>query len=70
MGPASGQLRGACPLCGAAAPAEADRCPSCGYALAGVDGRPAAFSRRTLLWASIGFLAVYLITLAIVAASR
>jgi hypothetical protein len=35
-----------------------------------VDGRPPAFSRATLLWTSIGFLAVYLVTLAIVLVAR
>ena len=63
-------LPGTCPLCGVATSADLERCASCGYALAGVDGRPAAFSRATLLWTSIGFLAVYLITLAIVIATR
>jgi hypothetical protein len=38
--------------------------------LAGVDGRPPAFSRTTLLRTSIGFFAVYLITLAIVLTTR
>jgi hypothetical protein len=61
---------GTCPLCGVATPADLERCGSCGYALAGVDGRPSAFSRATLLWASIGFLAVYLVTLAIVLVTR
>lgn len=68
--PVPEQARGICPLCATLAPPEIDRCQSCGYALAGVDGRPAAFSRVTLLWASIGFFATYLVTLAIVAATR
>ena len=63
-------VSGTCPLCDAPTPAGLDRCGSCGYALAGVDGRPSAFSRATLLWTSIGFFAVYLITLAIVLATR
>jgi len=61
---------GTCPLCGATTSADVDCCGSCGYALAGVDGRPSAFSRATLLWTSIGFLGVYLVTLAIVVATR
>lgn len=61
---------GTCPLCGATTPGDLDRCGSCGYALAGVDGRPPVFSRATLLWSSIGFLAVYVITLAIVLVTR
>jgi len=58
---------GACPLCGVAVAVEARRCPACGWSLAGVDGRPGPFSVRALWWTGAGFLAVYLITLAIVA---
>jgi hypothetical protein len=68
--PESEHVPGTCPLCGAVTPPDQARCVSCGFALAGVDGRPAAFSRATLLWTSIGFAAVYLITLAIVLATR
>ena len=61
---------GICPLCGAATTGSDERCASCGFALAGVDGRPSAFSRRAL-WSSIAvFAAVYLTTLAIVALTR
>ena len=58
---------GAGPLCDASVAAEARRCPACGRSLAGVDGRPGPFSARTLWWTGAGFLAVYLVTLAIVA---
>ena len=68
--PVSGPVPGTCPLCGAPTDAALDRCGECGFTLAGVDGRAAAFSRATLLWTSIGFLAVYLVTLAIVLATR
>jgi predicted amidophosphoribosyltransferase len=68
--PAPERLPGTCPLCGAETPSVLERCPACGYALAGVDGRPPVYSRATLVWTSIGFLAVYLITLAIVLATR
>jgi len=61
---------GTCPLCGVITSPGLERCASCGYALAGVGGRPSAFSRATLLWTSIGFLAVYLVTLAIVLVTR
>ena len=57
----------ACPLCGFAVAIEARRCQACGWSLAGVDGRPGPFSARALWWTGAGFLAVYLITLAIVA---
>jgi hypothetical protein len=63
-------IPGTCPLCGVSTPGDLDRCSSCGYALAGVDGRPSAFSRATLLWSAIGVLSVYLITLAIVLVTR
>jgi predicted amidophosphoribosyltransferase len=68
--PVPANAPGICPLCGAGTPSDLERCPSCGFALAGVDGRPPAFSRATLLWTSMGFLAFYLITLAIVVATR
>ena len=58
---------GTCPLCGAETAGAARRCPSCGWSLAGVDGRPGPYSRAALWWTGAGFLAVYLITLAIVA---
>jgi hypothetical protein len=61
---------GTCPLCTTPTAPELEQCPSCGYALAGVDGRPSAFSRATLVWTAIGFAAVYLVTLAIVVATR
>ena len=59
-----------CPLCAAPAAPSDERCGSCGYSLAGVGGRPAAFSRATLLWSVAALAAVYLITLAIVALTR
>jgi hypothetical protein len=46
------------------------RCPACGFALAGVDDRPGPFSRAVLLWTIAGFAAVYLATLAIVVVAR
>lgn len=60
----------ACPLCSTAVSAADDRCPACGYDLAGVGDRPSPISRVALLWSAIGLLAVYLVTLAIVAATR
>jgi hypothetical protein len=59
-----------CPLCGAEVPADATRCGSCGYHLAGVDGRPGPFSRRALWWSAAALLAVYLLTLLVVALAR
>jgi hypothetical protein len=61
---------GTCPLCTTATTSAEERCPTCGYVLAGVDGRPPAFSRATLWLSAAGFAAVYLMTLAIVAFTR
>ena len=58
-----------CPLCEADVVPEVERCPTCGLHLAGVGGRP-LFAQPMLWWTAMGFLAVYLITLAIVAATR
>jgi hypothetical protein len=46
------------------------RCVSCGYHLAGVAGRPGPFSRRALWWSAAALLAVYLLTLLVVALAR
>ena len=59
-----------CPLCSTAVTASAERCPDCGFDLAGVGDRPSPMSRAALLWSAMSLLAVYLVTLAIVAATR
>ena len=59
-----------CPLCGAPVAADAMRCGNCGYHLAGVAGRPGPFNRRALWWSAAGLLAVYLLTLLVVALAR
>jgi len=64
------RIAGTCPQCGKSVDDVLVRCGSCGFSLAGVDGRPGPFSRATLLWTAIGFLAVYLVTLGIVALAR
>jgi hypothetical protein len=46
------------------------RCPVCNYDLAGVGGRPGAYSRMALWWTVAGFAVVYLIVLAIVIATN
>jgi hypothetical protein len=61
---------GTCPLCGEALVPSDERCPACGYSLDGIGGRAPAYSRAALLWTIAGFLAVYLLTIAIVAATR
>jgi predicted amidophosphoribosyltransferase len=59
-----------CPLCGAEVAADAIRCDACGYHLAGVAGRSSPFDRRALWWSAAALLAVYLLTLFIVALAR
>jgi hypothetical protein len=57
-------------LCGASVAADAMRCSECGYNLAGIAGRPAPFNRRALWWCIAALVAVYLVTLLIVALAR
>jgi hypothetical protein len=59
-----------CPLCGTPVGLDLDRCPDCGHSLAGTPGHAPAFSRTALLWTIGAFLAVYLITIGIVVATR
>ena len=61
---------GTCPLCGAATLSADERCATCGFALAGVDGRPSPFSRAALWWSIAVFASVYRVTLVIVALTR
>ena len=57
-----------CPVCATAVGGtEVRRCPGCGYHLAGIGDRPGPFAQPILWLTAIGFLAVYLGTLAIVA---
>jgi hypothetical protein len=50
--------------------ADATRCGECGYSLAGVAGRASPFNRPALWWCVGALVAVYLITLLIVALAR
>lgn len=60
----------ACPLCGAPVVPADERCRECSMILAGVGGRPDAFTRRSLwLWAA-GLLAIYLVVLVVVVLAR
>ena len=60
----------ACPLCGAPVFPADERCRECSMTLAGVDGRPDAFTRRSLwVWAA-GLLAIYLVVLVVVLLAR
>jgi hypothetical protein len=47
-----------------------ERCPECGYSLAGVGDRPGAYSRAALWWTVAAFVVVYAVVLAAVAATR
>jgi hypothetical protein len=59
-----------CPLCGAPVLPADERCRQCSMTLAGVGGRPDAFTRRSRwLWAA-GLLAIYLVVMVIVVLAR
>ncbi len=58
-----------CPICDTAVGGEQGRCPACGYDLAGIGGRP-GYTQPAFWWTAMGFLAVYLVTLGIVAMTR
>jgi hypothetical protein len=57
-------------LCGATVAVDGMRCGDCGYHLAGVAGRPGPFNRRALWWSAAALVAVYLVTLLVVALAR
>ena len=59
-----------CPLCATPVRPGMERCPECGYSLAGVGDRPGAYSRAALWWTVAAFVAVYVLVLAVVAATR
>jgi len=59
-----------CPLCATPVGPQLERCPECGYTLAGVGDRPGAYSRAALWWTVAAFVAVYVLVLAVVAATR
>ena len=61
---------GLCPGCSALLEATDTRCPECNYDLAGVAGRPGAYSRATLWWTVAGFAVVYLVVLLVVIATN
>jgi len=59
----------ACPLCETAVTSADERCPACGADLVGLASGP-AFSQPLFWWTAMGFVLVYLVTLAVVAATR
>jgi len=61
---------GLCPVCSTSVSPADTRCPTCNYDLAGVAGRPGAYSRMALWWTVAGFVVVYLVVLAIVIATN
>jgi hypothetical protein len=60
----------ACPLCGARIGPDDLRCPDCNMTVAGVGGRPPAFTRQAFWFWAGGLLAIYLVVLAIVVLAR
>ena len=58
-----------CPLCETAVASDDTRCPACGCDLVGFAPGP-TFSQPLFWWTAMGFVVVYLITLAVVAATR
>ncbi len=60
----------ACSLCGAPVADGAARCDACGLHLGGGEGRPSPFSRVTMWGLIAALVAVYLVTLTIVAVAR
>ena len=61
---------GLCPVCSTPVIASDARCPTCNYDLAGVAGRPGAYSRSALWWTVAGFVVVYVIVLLVVIATN
>jgi predicted amidophosphoribosyltransferase len=59
-----------CPVCSAPVTPTDSRCPTCNYDLAGVAGRPGAYSRMALWWTVAGFVVIYLIVLLVVVATN
>ena len=60
----------ACPLCRVPTPMETTRCSTCGYHLAGVDGRAGPLADATIRWLVAALVAVYLVTLMVVLVAR
>jgi hypothetical protein len=59
-----------CPLCSAPVVPGDGRCRECNMTLAGVAGRPDAFTRRSLWRWAAGLLAIYVVVMVIVALAR
>lgn len=59
-----------CPLCGGQPGAAAERCPACGYHLAGIDGRPGPLDRAALFWTAAGLALVYALAALVVLGAR
>jgi len=61
------EYRNVCPLCGTPAPEHGMRCVECNYHLGGVGGRPVPWTSRALWVTVAAFLALFVITIGIVA---
>ena len=60
---------GACPLCGTAVWAAADRCSACGMSLVGHGGRPGPYRPSTVRWWVGALVGLYIVVLAVVVAA-
>lgn len=58
---------GECPVCGTPVADLLDRCPDCGYDLAGVPPRPVAYSRTAIGWTVGVFVLIYVVIVVAVA---
>ena len=58
---------GECPVCGTPVADLLDRCPDCGYDLAGVPPRPGAYSRSAIGWTVGAFVLIYVVIVVAVA---
>lgn len=58
---------GACPVCATPVADVTERCPECGYDLAGIPPRPSAYSRGALVWTIAGFVVIYVLLVTAVA---
>lgn len=59
-----------CPQCSSPVAMADMRCTSCGYALAGIDGRPGPYGPAWGIWAGLALALAYVVALAIILLGR